>query len=178
MRPRQNARRFQDAIFKWIFVNENAWISNKISLKFVLNGPINNIPSLVQIMAWWRPGIKPLYKPVMVSFKDAHMRHSVSMSYKIVCSNRQYHSQISFSLKCPFSTANGTFDHKYAQYVRQSIKSNCIAIYHLECCVEFRLCNPDCVILITGSGWKYILQFCQCGGRRFECARWRLMTIS
>ena len=31
--------------------NENAWISNKISLKFVPKGAINNIPALFQIMA-------------------------------------------------------------------------------------------------------------------------------
>ena len=37
------------------------------SLKFVPNGPINNIPSLVQIMAWRRPGDKPLSAPMMVS---------------------------------------------------------------------------------------------------------------
>ena len=29
--------------------------SIKISLKFVPKGPINNIPALVQIMAWRRP---------------------------------------------------------------------------------------------------------------------------
>ena len=51
---------FAGDIFKCIFFNENAWISIKISLKFVLKGPINNIPSLVQIMAWRRPGDKPL----------------------------------------------------------------------------------------------------------------------
>ena len=34
--------------------------SIKISLKFVLKGPINNIPALVQIMAWRRPGYKRL----------------------------------------------------------------------------------------------------------------------
>ena len=32
MRPRQNGRHFPDYIFKWIFCNENAWISIKISL--------------------------------------------------------------------------------------------------------------------------------------------------
>ena len=41
-------------------------ISNIISLKFVLRGQINNIPALAQIMAWHRPGAKPLSKPVMV----------------------------------------------------------------------------------------------------------------
>ena len=45
--PRQNGRHLPDDIFKWIFVNENAWISIKISLKFVPKGQINNIPALV-----------------------------------------------------------------------------------------------------------------------------------
>ena len=47
LRPRQNGRNFPDDIFKWIFLNENVWISINISLKFVPRGPINNIPSLV-----------------------------------------------------------------------------------------------------------------------------------
>ena len=51
MRPRQNERHFTDNIFKYIFFNENIWISIKISLKFVPKGPINNFPALVQIMA-------------------------------------------------------------------------------------------------------------------------------
>ena len=52
-----------DAIFKCIFVNEDVWIPINISLKFVPKGPINNIPALVQIMAWLRPGHKPLFEP-------------------------------------------------------------------------------------------------------------------
>ena len=68
LRPRQNGRHFPDDIFKCIFLNENAWISIKISLKFVPNGPINKIPSLVQIMALRRSGDKPLYEPMMVNF--------------------------------------------------------------------------------------------------------------
>ena len=66
LRPRQNGRHFADDIFKCILLNENAWIPNKISLKFVPKGPINNISSLVQIMAWRRPGDKPLSEPMMV----------------------------------------------------------------------------------------------------------------
>ena len=38
-----------------------------LSLKFVPKGPINNIPALVQIMAWCQPGNKPLSEPMMVS---------------------------------------------------------------------------------------------------------------
>ena len=51
LRPIQNCRRFTDDIFKYIFVNENEWISRKISLEFVLKVRNNNIPALVQIMA-------------------------------------------------------------------------------------------------------------------------------
>ena len=66
LRPRLNGRHFPDAIFKWIFLNENVWIAINISLKFVPRGPINNIPTLVQVMAWGRPGYKPLSEPMMV----------------------------------------------------------------------------------------------------------------
>ena len=66
LRPRQNGRYFADDIKKCIFLNENVWIPIKISLKFVRQGPINNIPALVQIMAWRRPGDKPLSGPMMV----------------------------------------------------------------------------------------------------------------
>ena len=64
--PIQNGRCFPDDMFKCIFLNGNAWISIKISMKFVPNGPINNIPVLVQIMAWRRQENKPLSEPIMV----------------------------------------------------------------------------------------------------------------
>ena len=68
LRPRQNGRHFADDTFKRIFMNEKVRISINISLKFVPKGPINNIPALVQIMAWRRPGDKPLSEPMMVNF--------------------------------------------------------------------------------------------------------------
>ena len=67
LRPRQNVRHFPDDIFKCIFMNGNIWIAIKILLKIVSKVPINNIPALVQIMAWRRPGDKPLYEPMLVS---------------------------------------------------------------------------------------------------------------
>ena len=67
LRPRRNSRHFTDDTFKHILLNENVRISIKISLKLVPKGPINNIPALVQIMAWRRPGDKPLSEPMMVS---------------------------------------------------------------------------------------------------------------
>ena len=54
------------------------------SLKFVPKSPINNIPALVQIMAWPRTGDKPLSEPMMTQFNDAYMRHSASMSQDAV----------------------------------------------------------------------------------------------
>ena len=66
LRPRQNGRHFPDDTFKRIFLNENVRISITISLKFDPEGPINKIPALVQIMAWRRPGDKPLSEPMMV----------------------------------------------------------------------------------------------------------------
>ena len=67
LRLRQNGRRFADDTFKRMFLNEDARISIKISLKFVPKGPINNNPALVHIMAWCRPGDKPLSEPMMVN---------------------------------------------------------------------------------------------------------------
>ena len=67
LRPKQYGRHFADDIFKCIFLNENAWILLGISLKFVSKVQINNIPALVQIMAWRRPGDKPLSEPMVVS---------------------------------------------------------------------------------------------------------------
>ena len=67
LRPRWNGRHLAGDVFKCIFLNENVKILLKISQKFVPNGPINNIPSLVQVMAWRRPGDKPLPEPIMVS---------------------------------------------------------------------------------------------------------------
>ena len=55
--PRQNGWHFPDDIFKCFFVNENVWMSLKIS-------------ALVQIMAWRRLGNKPLSSPLMVNYAN------------------------------------------------------------------------------------------------------------
>ena len=65
-RPRQNARHFPD-ILKCIIFNKIVWISMKISLKYALTVLINNIPVLVQIMVWRRPGDNPFSEPMMVT---------------------------------------------------------------------------------------------------------------
>ena len=66
LRPRQNDRHFADDIFKCIFFNENVSFSINFPLEFVPKGPIDNIPVLVQIIAWRLTGDKPLSEPMMV----------------------------------------------------------------------------------------------------------------
>ena len=74
-----------DAILQTTFSNAISWMKMfefrlQISLKFVPKGPINNIPALVQVMAWHRTGDKPLSELMMAQFNDVSMRHSASMS--------------------------------------------------------------------------------------------------
>ena len=69
----QYGRHFADAIFLNASLIEQACIAIQISRKFVLKGPINNIPALVQIMAW-RPGDKPLSEPMLTRFTNAYIR--------------------------------------------------------------------------------------------------------
>ena len=59
-----------------MFLDENVWVSVKISLTIVLNGPINYIPALVQIMAWRRV----IVWTNAAYYTDAYMRYSASMS--------------------------------------------------------------------------------------------------
>ena len=66
-RPRQNCCHFADDIFKCIFLKENVRLSIKISPKFVPKFWINNIPALVQMMAWRRRGDKPLSGQMIIS---------------------------------------------------------------------------------------------------------------
>ena len=69
LRRRQHGRHFPDDVFKGIFVNENILIPTEISHKFVPNGPINNVPILVQIMAWHRPGDKPYLNQLCLDYR-------------------------------------------------------------------------------------------------------------
>ena len=97
LRPRQNGRHFPEDTFKLIFFNENVRISIKISLKFVAKGPINNVRSLVQIMAWRRPGDKPLSEPItrpqLVNPEDRHMESRAHLNIKKIVFPRYGDSQ-------------------------------------------------------------------------------------
>ena len=73
--PRQHGRHFADDIFRCNFVNEKFCILIQISMKFVPNGPIDDMGALVQVMAWHRIGDNPLPEPMLTPFTDACMWH-------------------------------------------------------------------------------------------------------
>ena len=61
--------------FRCIFSNEDDRIPIQISLKFVLRGPIDNKPALVEVMAWRLTGDKPLPDPMKIQYIDAYVWH-------------------------------------------------------------------------------------------------------
>ena len=118
LRPKQNGRHIPDDIFKCIFLNENVWISVKIPPKFVPMGPVNNIPSLVQIVAWRRPGDKPLSEPMMVSL----LTH--------ICITRpQWVNWIALSLPSPGQTHAIQCHHSYGRHMCTWMKTNVALVW-------------------------------------------------
>ena len=67
----QNGRHFADDTLRCIVLKKNAWILIKISLNFVSKGSVNNIPALVQIMAWCRISDRSLSEPMLTLLTDA-----------------------------------------------------------------------------------------------------------
>ena len=64
--PRRSRRQFADDIFISISLDEEIQISSEIPLKFIPNGLINNNPTLVRIMAWHWPVVKPPCEPTVI----------------------------------------------------------------------------------------------------------------
>ena len=102
------------AIFQTTLLNEFSWMKMyKFRLRFhwSLFPQINNIPALVQIMAWRRPGVKPLSEPMMVNLlrhlcvtrpqwvnsmrpSDAYMRlYNIPTLVQIMACHRHYLNQ-------------------------------------------------------------------------------------
>ena len=84
LKPRQKGRHFASEIFKYIFLNGNFWISNKISLKYVVLGLTDNMSTLLQI--WWldRTGDKPSSDPMIIQFTDAYLTPDLNeLIYKL-----------------------------------------------------------------------------------------------
>ena len=67
---------FSDAFF----INEKFYILNRLSVKCVPKGLINNIPALVEIIAWHQIGDKPLSEPMLARFADTYMWPQGEMS--------------------------------------------------------------------------------------------------
>ena len=103
LRPRQNGRHSRDYIVKCIFLNKNVYISTKISLEFFPKGPISKSPALVHIMAWRRPGDKPLSEPMMVSLR-----------LHICATRRQWFSKTRNTLSYPCLYTKSLADREHA----------------------------------------------------------------
>ena len=76
-----NWTKIVDSIFECIecILSKYSFILIQISLKYICKGPVDNSQALAQVAC--RPfGAKPLPEPMMTSFTDAYMRHSVPMS--------------------------------------------------------------------------------------------------
>ena len=64
-----------DDIFKRVSLNGNIKILIQMSLKFVPKGPIDNKSAMIQVMAWWQTGDKPLPEAMMNQFTNPYMQH-------------------------------------------------------------------------------------------------------
>ena len=62
-------------IFKCIFLNENHYILNNISQKFVPQGTTNNESALIQVMDWYQSGNKPFLEPQLPQFYNIIWHH-------------------------------------------------------------------------------------------------------
>ena len=161
LRPRQNGRHFAD-IFKWIFLNKNVWIPIKISLKFVPQGPIDNIPALVQIMSWRRPGDKPLSGPMMVILPTHIYVTRPQWVNSLYLNGAHFHGYISISLQRLL-----THWSRFDPFKQTSVKSySKLKHFHSRKCIQkFRLENgghlsrPQCVkTWIFKYTWYLIFQ--------------------
>ena len=97
--PEKNGRHSPDDIFECIFLNEHVWISFKISLNFVPKGSVNNNPALVWIMAWRRPGDKPLSEPIMVSLWSIYESLCLNELITSTCKIYQHRNIVIWTLR-------------------------------------------------------------------------------
>ena len=88
-------------------------------MKFVPKGPINNVPALVQIMAWRRPGDKTLCEQILVSLQT-HIWVTQSQWVQSVLENLTVCSK-TWSLSLPLKTK---FAHGLALKVSTSWLKN------------------------------------------------------
>ena len=110
LRPRPNGHHYAGDPFKRIFLGETVRSTMDISLLFVPKGQINNIPAMVQIMAWRRPGNQPLSEPMIVRL-PTHICVTPLQWVNLLSQYRPI-SQISQSIRrIPYNTQQCTYVH-------------------------------------------------------------------
>ena len=60
---------------------------HEFEMKYITRGSNNNMPDIIQIMAWRWTGDEPLSEPMMALFTDSSLHLSASMSYSLYLSN-------------------------------------------------------------------------------------------
>ena len=119
---RQHGYHFADDSFKYIYFNENAWISIEILLKFVPKGPINNIPLSVPVRhylnQWW-PSLLTHICVIQLEWVNGHPLNplvaaerlkSNQSTVKPVCNDHLYNKIyfLWFIQKCALMKTEGT----------------------------------------------------------------------
>ena len=131
LRPRQNWRHFTDDIFKCNFLNENAWILIKIPLNFVPKGLINNIPVLVQIMAWRHSGDKPLSEPMIFSLRTGPQCVTMYMApCHILCNGDRWARNGGKARVVNYHPNNNTSREKSHDLYKTSIENHTVGMEH------------------------------------------------
>ena len=92
LRSKQNGHHLADNILKCIFWNETLGILIKISLKFVLKDSIDSKSPLVQWMAWYLSGDRPLPEPMLTIIL---WRHRTSLGHNELTSPHPFILQFS-----------------------------------------------------------------------------------
>ena len=141
---------FADDLFKCIFLNKNIWILIANALKFVLRVQLT-FPILVQIMAWRRPGDKPLSEPCdyqrvyaslglnELTWINAHVWVDPRITW-------DHHGKIDLCPAC--SMAQGPPHYSHSSCQTKPWKHFAVAIRHYERCRDTGICICICVILL------------------------------
>ena len=161
LRPRQNGRHFADDVLKCIFLNEKVSIPIGISLKFVPKGPIDNIPALVQIMVWRRPGDKPLSEPMMVRLPTHLYRCVTGPQWVNDRCSRIFSWPTKLKLKMILESTNDEV-YIYKQRVLMhrhqgwNVRHGLCHIYmrYIYIWVVYSFCLFCCLFIIVTLGWR------------------------
>ena len=171
-RWRQNGRNCADDIFKRSLLKEDVYISIKFQLSFVPKGPCNNVPALVQIMAWHRSS----HYLNRWKFTDAYMRHSASMNWYccIVFHSRWLHCENhddvikwkTFSALLPICAGNSPVpvNSPHKGQLRGALMLSLISAWINGCVNNLEVgdlrCNPTHYdVIVMCITFKYILKF-------------------